>query len=135
MKTLKAFSILTCLLFGLYACKKTDNTTPASGSVVGRWNLVTFEIGGENVAVQPGDYYLFTSDGSLVIKQGGSIGTWGYAITPDSLITMTPPVSSQALSEFGHITTLTAHSLVINGPYPISPGGPIDIGSSIVLSR
>jgi hypothetical protein len=135
MKTLKAFLILTILLFGFYACKKTDNTNPGTGSVVGRWNVVNVETGGVNHAGQAGDYFEFTANGALYTKEGKALDTFTYAMRADTAIVMTPPPITQGLSLFGSITTFTAHSLIINGPYPISPGGPIDIESSIVLSR
>jgi hypothetical protein len=134
MKTKKAVLILTGLLFCLDACKKVDNITDP-GSIVGRWNVVNIETSSVNHAGQPGDYFLFTSDGALTTKEGAILDTWSYIMTTDSTITIIPPASSYALSEFGRITTFTAHSLVINGPYPITPGGPIDEGSSISLSR
>jgi hypothetical protein len=132
MKTIRAFLILTGLLFCLYACKKDSNTNP--GSIIGKWNVVSIETSGVSHAGQPGDYYQFTANGALYIKGGNSTATLNYTIA-DSTITLTFPSIPDALAEWGRITTFTAHSLVINGPYPVSPGGPITEGSSISLSR
>jgi hypothetical protein len=132
MKTVKAFLILTSLLFCLYACKKDNNP----GSVVGKWNIVSVETGGVSHAGQPGDYYEFNANGTLDIKGGTIINILNYTMSAaDSTIDLTFPGNPQALPEFGRITTFNAHSLVINGPYPITPGGNIDAGNSISLSR
>jgi hypothetical protein len=124
------------MLFGLYACNKTDNPNP--NAIIGRWTLVNADFSGVNYAGQPGNYYLFLSNGNVIIKGPKSTGgtafeTWGYTVTTDSIITMTPPASDHAIPEFGYIKTLTAHSLVINGFYPTGFG--LDFGSSMVLSR
>jgi hypothetical protein len=132
MKAKSTILILTTLLFGLYACKKSNDTNP--GSVVGKWNVVNIETGGVNHPGQAGDYFLFGSDGSIEIKGSTALESFSYAVT-DSTITFTPPAGEQVLSEFGRVKTFNAHSLVIDGPYPITLLGPIDIGNSIVLSR
>ena len=132
MKTQKAFLTLTSLLFCLYACKK-DNTNP--DSIVGKWNIASVATGGVSHAGQPGDYYEFKANGTLDIKGGTIIYILNYTTFADSTIDLTFRGNPEALPEFGHITTFTAHSLVINGPYPITPGGTIDVGNSISLSR
>jgi len=133
MKPLRAFLILTGLLFCLYACKKDSNANPAP--IVGKWNVVSIETRGVSHAGQPGDYYEFTANGALYIKGGTATATLNYTMSADSTITLTFPSNPDALAEWGRITTFTAHSLVINGPYPVSPGGPITEGSAISLSR
>ena len=138
MKNLKAFLILTGLLFCLYACKKNSNTNP--GSIVGKWNIVSVaSIEGDDEPVttytgQPGDYYEFTANGALYTKEGTAISTCNYTMA-DSSITLTFPGNPDAIAEWGRVTTFTAHSLVINGPYPVSPGGAITAGSLVTLSR
>jgi hypothetical protein len=136
MKTRSAFLILTALLFCLYACKKDGKTNP--GSIVGKWNIVSLSTYGVNYTGQPGDYYDFTADGTLHTKEGTGLSTYNYTFTKmpgDSTITMTIPGNTEALPLWGRITTFTAHSLIINGPYPVSPGGSITVGNSIILSR
>jgi hypothetical protein len=132
MKTQRTFLILSSLLFCLYTCKK-DTTNP--GSIVGKWNVVSITNYGVSHAGQPGDYYEFTSNGTLDIKGGSLITLLTYTTYPDSTIDLTFQGDPQALSEWGRITTFTAHSLVIDGPYPISPGGANTVGNSISLSR
>ncbi len=117
----------------MYACKKTDNNN--LGSVVGRWNVVNVETSGVNYTGKNGDYFEFTANGSLYTKEGTALDTFTYSMRADTAIILTPPPITHGLSVFGSITTFTAHRLVINGPYPITPGGLIDIGSSISLSR
>jgi len=133
MRKLKAFLTLTVMIFCMYACKKAGSTAP--GSVVGKWNIVNVTTRGQSYMGQPGDYFNFTADGNLYTKEGAKLDTFTYTMRADSAIVMTPPAYTNALSEFGSITTFTANSLQINGPYPITPGGLITGGSSIVLSR
>jgi hypothetical protein len=133
MKTLKAFLILSSLLFSLYACKKQSKTTP--DPVAGKWNIVRVLTNGVNYTGQPGDYFDFTANGILDTKKGTSLGTLNYTTDTDSSITITFPGNTGALAERGRITTSTAHSLVIDGFYPVSPGGPNTQGNSITLSR
>jgi hypothetical protein len=133
MKAQSILPILTGLLFGLYACKKSDNIADP-GSIVGKWNVVNIEDEGVNHVGKAGDYFLFGSDGSLTIKGSTALQSFSYVVA-DSAITFTPPPGEEVLSEFSRIKTFSAHSLVLDGPYPITPGGPNDVGSEIVLSR
>jgi len=133
MKLQKAFLFLTSLMFCLSACKKDSNVV--AGPVVGKWNIVSVSNPAVNYTGQPGDYYYFKSDGTLYIKEGNSIGSFTYTMAVDSTIIINFPADLQELSEWGRIKTLTAHSLAIDGLYPVSPGGAITIGSSINLSR
>ncbi len=127
------YLLIIGLLFCLYACKKDNNTNP--GSIVGKWNIVNVATRGVNYTGQPGDFYSFTADGILHIKEGTGLSTYNYTTPGDSSITLTISGNADALPEFGRIITFTAHSLIISGPYPITPGGLNTAASSISLSR
>lgn len=139
MKTLKAFLILTGLLFCLYACKKPAAVNP--DSVVGRWNIVSVAsstgVGANNQVVnyagQPGDYYEFTSNGILYTREGTVLNTLNYTIDADTSIIIKAPGNTNGIPQPGRITTFTAHSLVIYGPYLFTPGG--TFGNTTSLSR
>jgi len=133
MKTLRSFFILTATLCCLYACKKDANTS--SNPLAGKWNIVSVSTDGKKYTGQPGDYFDFTASGALDIKQGASVGAVHYSIAEDTVLTLNFPANADALPEWGNITTLTAHSLQIDGLYPVSPGGQITVGNSIILSR
>jgi hypothetical protein len=138
MKTVKVFLILTGLLFCLYACKKDGNTP---GSIAGRWNIVSDSsytgVGINNHEVtyigQYGDYYEFTTNGILYTKEGAALDTLRYTLAGDSLITIQSLAITNGIPQPGRIRTFTAHSLVIYGPYLLTPGG--IFGSTVSLSR
>jgi hypothetical protein len=139
MKTLKAFLILTTLLFCLYACKKGSNPKP--GSIAGRWNIVSVAtdtgVGVNNHVVnyagQPGDYYEFTTNGILYTREGTASDTLVYTMVGDTSIFIKTPGNTAGIPQPGRITTFTAHNLVIYGPYLSTYGG--TFGSTVSLSR
>jgi hypothetical protein len=138
MKTLKAFLILTSLLFCLYACKKDGNTP---GSVAGRWNIVSDStyvgVGFNNHEVtytgQSGDYYEFMTNGILYTKEGAALDTLRYTLNSDTSITIQTLATTNGIPQPARLTTFTVHRLVIYGPYALTPGG--IFGSTVSLSR
>jgi hypothetical protein len=142
MKTLKAFLILTTLLLCLYACKKPGAVNPVNpGSVVGKWNIVSVAsstgVGANNHVVnyagQPGDYFEFASNGTLYTKEGTVLDTLNYTMDADTSIILKTPGNTSGIPQPGRITTFTAHSLVIYGPYSFTYGG--TFGNTTSLSR
>ena len=138
MKTLKTFFILTVLLFCLYACKKDGN---APGSIVGRWNIASDSsyvgVGLNNHEVtyngQPGDYYELAANGILYTKEGAVLDTLEYTLHADTSITIQTLGNTNGIPQPGRITAFTAHTLVIYGPYLLTPGG--IFGRTLTLSR
>jgi hypothetical protein len=131
---------------GLFICllsacmKDTNDSGPVS--VLGRWTIVsdsTFSgVGFNNHPVdykgQPGDYFDFRTDGSLDTKEGTTINTLHYQLTgKDSVVISSFGVTLNGVPETCHITTLTAHSLVITAPEIFTPGG--IFGRKVTLSK
>ena len=139
MCRLKALLLLIGLLFCLFSCKKDTITDP--NSVVGRWIIVSittdtgvgFNNHSETYTGQQGDYYEFTANGILYTKKGSVTNTLNYTIVADTSITIKDPSLTNDTPLPGRISTLTAHNLVIYGPYLLTPGG--IFGSTLNLSR
>ena len=131
--------IFGCLILCLYACKKGRNPTP--GSVVGRWNIASVAsftgVGVNNHMVnyagQPGDYYEFTTNGILYTREGTARDTLDYNVVGDTSIIIKTPRNTGGIPQPGRITTFTAHSLAIYGPYLATYGG--TFGNTVSLSR
>src|ERR1700712_2773566 len=86
-----------CLIMLLYPCKKTDNnlitgTPPAN--VLGRWNVLVDSTSAgagqedyfKSYNGQPGDYYNFSANGVLYIKEETVADTLNYQLISDTQI-------------------------------------------------
>jgi hypothetical protein len=141
MKILKAFLIITSLPFCFSACKKPAVNPVNPGPVVGKWNIVSVAsstgVGANNHVVnyagQPGDYFEFTSTGILYTREGTALDTFNYTMISDTSIIIKAPGNTSGIAQPGRITTFTAHSLVIYGPYLFTYGG--TFGNTTSLSR
>ncbi len=124
--------IFACILLCLNSCLK-DSTLPyQSGSLIGKWNIVSDStyvgVGYNNHPVdyagKPGDYFNFTSNGIIYTKEGDVLDTLSYSLSADTGI---------VISSFGAILNgvpavskfknFTDHSLIIASPVALTPGG------------
>jgi hypothetical protein len=141
MKTTHFLVIIASLALCLYACKKDGNNTNPS-SIAGKWNIVSDStysgvgLGNHpvNYVGQPGDYFDFTTNGTVYTKEGTILDTLTYRIVSDKTIVISPfSIILNGVPETSYITTFTARSLVINAPRVLTPGGVF--GRKISLSR
>jgi hypothetical protein len=144
MKTKQIFLIAAGLLLCLYACKKPGCDPAMMGpvTIIRNWNIVsdsTFVgVGSNNHPVayigQPGDYFDFTTNGTIYTKEGAVLDTLSYKLLSDTSIVIGAfGITLNGVAETSRITNLTVHSLVIKAPIVATYGG--TFGRKISLNR
>lgn len=76
------------------ACKKSAITNPSQSLIVGKWRIINDSSfitgslngvnGGSNYVGTPSDYFTFTSNGNLYIREGQSLDTATYTISSNN---------------------------------------------------
>jgi hypothetical protein len=137
MKTKYSFLIVTGLMFCLYACKKHCDTAFMTNTrtslIIGKWNIVRDTVyAGVNTGAdpaiyigQPGDYFDFSEDGNVYIREGAGLDTLSYKLLPNNQIDI------ESFISMGHgqlvacqTPVLTAHYASIVSPLIPLPAGP-----------
>jgi hypothetical protein len=150
MKTLYTVCV-TFLALVLYSCQKSNVTLATPPSVVGHWNLVADSTSSFLGASQAptltthkyigtaADYYNFNTDGKVYINNKGRLGldTAYYKVVSPTKLNIYYLFSTGEVPYAGgngtfNVTTLTAHSLIINTT-GLTPEGPIT--TFLTLSR
>ncbi len=141
MKAKYSLSVIAGLLLCFYGCKKNlDGVNPAS--IVGHWSIVTDStFAGAGLSNHPvdyigraGDYFDINANGNIYTKEGVVLDTLSYSNVSDTTIIISPfGITLNGVPETSHIIAFTAHSLVIDAPKILTPGGVF--GRKISLSR
>ena len=138
MKTKHILLITASLMLCLYACKK-DGSQP---SLIGKWNIVSDSTyvgaGLSNHQVdymgQPGDYFDFTSNGTVYTKEGSILDTLSYNLVSNTEIVIGAfGLIANGVPAISHITNFTSYTINIASPVDLTPGG--IFGRKIRLSR
>jgi hypothetical protein len=130
MKPLYLLITLAGVSLCLYSCKKDSNSGKIS--ITGKWNLVSDTVNaGVNNGVpviykgQPGNYFNFSADGHLYIKEGAVLDTVSYNVVSANQVSIAAFMSmADGGFETCQLTGLTANSAVIVSPLFSPPGGP-----------
>jgi hypothetical protein len=135
MKSLVNFLLLAfALVIFQFSCTKSNNTPQ---SIMGKWNI---KIDSSYVGVasnnhkivyigQSGDYFNFSSDGHVYIKENSILDTLIYALSSDSIW----------IKNFGsgvgkgQFQTASTRNLIISSGYFYSPAGAF--GRTVFLTR
>jgi hypothetical protein len=139
-------------LLNFTACTKTTGSSNESGpgGITGKWNLVTdstFEgVGSTNHPVdytgEAGDYFDFSVNGSVYIKEGAVANTLTYKVVSDSSIIISDfGLIINGVPDTSTITGLTVNNglgltdqiIVIESPFFPTPGG--EFWRKVTLSR
>ena len=142
MKLLIPFVIITAILI-LISCKKDiPSGNNVNSSLLGKWNVVTDSsfsgIGPNNYPInyrgQSGDYFDFTVEGKVYVKEGVALDTLGYTVISDTtmLIDSFGGVLN-GVPETCFITNLKSHTVTITAPVILTPGG--SFGRKVSLKR
>jgi hypothetical protein len=148
---LRKFSFLAILLY-LMACTKTTVQSNVNGttSLTGKWNLVSDStFGGAGVSNHPldytaeaGDYFNFNTNGQVYTKEGTVLDTLTYRMVSDTSIIISdfglilngiPDTSTIAGLTANNSSGLMVHSIVIESPFFLTPGG--EFWRKVTLSR
>jgi hypothetical protein len=147
MKLLAAkLSFLAVLLY-LTACTKTKGSSNGSAltSITGKWSLVTdstFEgVGYSNHPVnytgEPGDYFDFSTNGTVYTKEGEVLDTLTYKLLSDTTIIISDFGFSGDTCTVKNLTVSngegTGQFIYITSPFFLTPGG--EFWRKVTLSR
>ena len=143
MKHAISFGLIILIVFFLISCKKNSfSSIDIRPTVLKKWSIEndsTFIGVGVNnhpvnYAGQPGDYFDFRMDGYIYIKEGPLLDTLSYSLISDSTILIASfGIIVNGIPEISRITNLTGHSVTINAPLIVTPGGVF--GRKVNLTR
>lgn len=136
---LNSFFLFVVFFIFLSSCKKISPIT--FKSISGKWNIqkdTTYPgVGIMNHQVvysgQRGDYFNFTSDGHIYIRENSILDTLTYTISSDSI---TIPAFGDGAGNGvgkGQFQSPSTRSLIIRSEYMLTPGG--ILGRTVVLKR
>ena len=142
---------LAVLLY-LAACTKTTKSSneSESGGIIGEWNLIsdsTFEgVGASNHPVDyqgsAGDYFNFSSNGSVYTKEGLAFDTLTYRMVSDTRSIITAfGINLNGVQDTSTVSGLrtgigsgnSTQIIVIESPLELTPGG--EFWRKVTLSR
>src|SRR5689334_15959764 len=121
MKYFILFGVIAIIFF-LGSCKKDISSNEGNISILGKWNIVTDSsfsgvgLGNHevNYAGQPGDYFDFSTNGKLYIREKGNLSTFNYTPTSDTtMIIDSFGIMLNGVPDTSSITNLTAHNATI----------------------
>jgi hypothetical protein len=135
---MKPFLILLFMAIGLFmlalSCTK-NNDVPKS--IVGKWNIKidSFYVGaglsnhGVTYVGQSNDYFNFSSDGHVYIKENSVLDTLTYTLSSNSILVKNFG-SGDGKGEFQSLST---ENMIIRSAYFYTPGG--IFGRTVSLTR
>jgi hypothetical protein len=129
--------VAACVALAIGSCKKSSVNNTA---LVGKWCLINdstflagtpiFQGGHANYIGVASDYFNFTSDGRLYIREGNNFDTATYNMLPGNEVKLvffsinnTSFGSNGATRGTFNITNLTAHTATLTLPVIITPEG------------
>jgi hypothetical protein len=141
MKYVILFGVIA-VVFSLASCKKNVSPEEDNASIIGKWNIVTDSshvgIGANNHLVvytgKEGDYFNFSSNGKLYIKENIMLDTLQYNLTSDTTMTIDSFLDdSNGTSQTCTITNPAPHNTVISTAISYTPGG--TFGRKVTLDK
>jgi len=132
------FALFTCALLIFVSCSKENSNV----DITGKWNIIYDSsytgVGLGNHIVEYrghfGDYFNFSSDNKLYIKEGNSIKTLDYLMVTDSTaIIASFGITVNGIPPNTFIKDFSAHHVTLLTPFFATPGG--TFGRSVQLSR
>jgi hypothetical protein len=138
MKNLIVILLLTSFLISCSKIKRAQ----VSADILGQWNVISDSsiagVGINNHAInvigQPGDYFNFSANGSLYIKEGLNFDTLKYKLITESRIVIDGfGATLNGIQDTSYITNLTLHTAVVSSPLVITPDG--EVQRKVTLSR
>ncbi|MGZ3820208.1 MAG: hypothetical protein ACXVB6_06430 [Mucilaginibacter sp.] len=141
--------ILLILLIGvsaLISCKKTQNVTAQTPTIIAHWSLVRDSmvapsVGGPISRVYKGvqtDYFNFSSDGSFTVNEGPyGLSTGNYSILTDSTVRILANQNGTQVYYGGNgvfkVESLTDHKLTLYS-WAAIPGAGV-MSETLILSK
>ncbi|HTS44057.1 MAG TPA: hypothetical protein VMH01_06645 [Puia sp.] len=128
--------LLVIVFFGISALsctKKSVEMASASNSIQGKWNILVDSfytlVGAANHLVvysgMAGDYYDFSANGILIIKEEwATTDTTTYKlVSSDQIIIPVFGLTGNGVLPVSTIDSLSSHELIITSPFSLTPGG------------
>jgi len=123
MKNIIVAVCLTFLIISIISCNKTAVQT---SSLAAKWNIINdslsiISLSGTNYIGTSNDYYNFTVNGILYIKEDSLLSTTTYSMIANNQIDIVYDLSNNVMEHRTYyITNLTAHTatLTLSGSSP-----------------
>ena len=141
MKYLISFGVIAVVFF-VASCKKDVHPEENNASIIGKWNIITDSsyvgVAANNHLVvyagQEGDYFDFSSNGKLYIKENGMLDTLQFNLTSDTTMTIDSFLDdSNGTSQTCTITNPAPHNAVVSTAISYTPGG--TFGRKVTLDK
>jgi hypothetical protein len=126
-------SFFVVIMFGFTSCKKDSSLSQKENhGILGKWNVITDSsfagVGADNRPLyytgREGDYFDFSSNGRLYVKENNIVNTYNYTSTsPATLIIDLFGISINGVPDSTVITYETPHTIIVYTPFIMTPGG------------
>ena len=121
MQRSKLLLLPLALIIIAFSCKKSSKN-----SIVGKWSIIddsTKFVAGSNAASsyhsdyigQPGDYYNFSTNGMMYVKEGAALDSMAYEILSNGQVRCTPSPGFTQNYTASEVTATTAtFNIIVN---------------------